>query len=174
MSEVQRLLRAASLSTVVLDEQCLPWEVRKARQQTSIGLWRALVARDGGCRFPGCTAPPSWCDVAHAASPARAGGKLSPRNAVLLCRRHHRRVDQPGWNIRIDGPDITFHTPDGRTIRAGPPQRTALATTRAGTGPPTTADAADPGGHGRRNRPGQRGARPVGQRARRRADLDPT
>jgi hypothetical protein len=132
MSEVLRLLRNASLSTVVLDDECLPLEVRKARQQASVGLWRALVARDGGCRWPGCTAPPAWCDVAHAAVPARDGGVLKPDNAVLLCRRHHRQVDQPGWSIRIRGPAITFHRPGGRTIRAGPPQRAALATLRAG------------------------------------------
>jgi hypothetical protein len=132
MSEVLRLLRNASLSTIVLDDDCLPLEVRKARQQASTGLWRALGARDGGCRWPGCTAPPSWCDVAHAAAPARDGGVLKPGNAVLLCRRHHRQVDQPGWSIQIRGPAITFHRPDGRTIRAGPPHRAALATARAG------------------------------------------
>jgi hypothetical protein len=130
MSEVRRLLRNASLSTIVLDDNRLPLEVRKARQQASTGLRRALAARDGGCRWPGCTAPPSWCDVAHAAAPARDGGVLKPDNAVLLCRRHHRQADQPGWSIRIRGPAITFHTPDGRTIRAGPPHRAALATTR--------------------------------------------
>jgi hypothetical protein len=132
MSEVRRLLRNASLSTIVLDDACLPLEVRKARQQASTGLWRALVTRDGGCRWPGCTAPPTWCDVAHAAAPARDGGVLKPDNAVLLCRRHHRQVDQPGWSIRIRGPAITLHPPDGRTIRAGQPQRAALATLRAG------------------------------------------
>jgi hypothetical protein len=132
MSEVRRLLRNASLSTVVLDDECLPLEVRKARQQASAGLWRALVARDGGCRMPGCTAPPAWCDVAHAEVPARDGGLLKVANAVLLCRRHHRQVDQPGWSIRIRGPAITFHSPGGRTTRAGPPHRAALATLRAG------------------------------------------
>ena len=25
----------------------------------------ALIARDGGCSFPGCTHPPSWCDRHH-------------------------------------------------------------------------------------------------------------
>jgi hypothetical protein len=132
MAEVRRLLRNASLSTIVLDDQQLPLVCRKARQQVSNGLWRALVARDGGCRMPGCTAPPSWCDVAHGSSAARDGGVLSLANAVLLCRRHHRQVDQPGWSIRIDGATIDFHAPNGRTIRAGPPHRTGLATTRAG------------------------------------------
>jgi hypothetical protein len=132
MSDVRRLVRDASVTAIVVDDANLPLAVSKARQQSSVGLWRALVARDGGCRFPGCTAPPSWCDVAHGGTPARADGVLRLANAVLLCRRHHRRVDQPSWRISIRGPDITFHTPDGRTIRAGPPHRAALATARAG------------------------------------------
>jgi hypothetical protein len=140
MAEVTRLLRGASLSAVVLDERALPLHVTKARQQASAGLRRALLARDGGCRYPGCDTPASWCDVAHAAEAARHGGRLSPGNAVLLCRRHHRKVDRPGWTIRIDGPDITFRPPSGAAIRAGPPHRTALAA----AAPEDLAQARDP------------------------------
>jgi hypothetical protein len=134
LSDVRRLLRDASVTAIVVDDAKLPLAVSKARQQVSIGLWRALVARDGGCRMPGCTAPPSWCDVAHGGTPAREHGNLRLANALLLCRRHHRQVDRPGWRITIRGPDIRFHRPDGRTIRAGPPHRAALATARAGAG----------------------------------------
>jgi hypothetical protein len=135
MSDVRRLLRNASVTTIVVDDAKLPLTVSKARQQASVGLRRALAARDGGCRMPGCTAPPSWCDVAHGGTPARDDGLLRLDNALLLCRRHHRQVDQPGWRITIRGPDIAFHQPDGRTIRAGPPHRAALATGRAGASP---------------------------------------
>ena len=49
---------------------------------------RGLVARDGGCVFPGCDAPPNWCD-AHHLVPHSHRGPTDVRNMVLLCRHHH-------------------------------------------------------------------------------------
>ncbi|WP_052667145.1 HNH endonuclease signature motif containing protein [Nitriliruptor alkaliphilus] len=75
--------------------------------------------RDGGCRYPGCDAPPPWCDIAHATA-RRDRGPLTIHNALRLCRHHHRKLDLGRWTITIDGPDATFTHPTGRTIRAGP------------------------------------------------------
>ncbi len=62
---------------------------------------RAVVARDGGCRFPGCRAPASWCDVHHV-SPRATGDDHALGNLVLLCRRHHSVVHRRGWAQRLD------------------------------------------------------------------------
>ena len=59
---------------------------------------KALVARDKGCRFPGCDRPPDWTDAHHIQHWAD-GGKHVMENLVLLCRRHHRKVHEEGWRL---------------------------------------------------------------------------
>lgn len=59
---------------------------------------RAIAVRDGGCVWPGCNAPPGWCEVAHLTS-WLDGGSTDLRNGVLLCPFHHRRLDHDGWRL---------------------------------------------------------------------------
>jgi uncharacterized protein DUF222/HNH endonuclease len=62
---------------------------------------RALIARDKGCRFPGCDCPPAWTDAHHIKHWAD-GGSTTLDNLILLCRRHHRLVHEEGWTLQID------------------------------------------------------------------------
>ena len=74
-----------------------------------------LIARDGGCRFPGCTRPPEWCDGHHIVRKA-LGGPTVLENLVLLCRFHHRCVHEGGWRIaRVSEHGFTFVSPGGRS-----------------------------------------------------------
>ena len=134
-SEVRRLCRDAVISRVVVDERSAPLEAPRAHRSPGSGLWRALLVRDRGCRWPGCDAPPAWCDVAHGLVSDRDGGRLSPGNALLLCRRHHRKVDD-GWRIDIDGAHVTFTSPGGRHRVESPPP-TPLPGEDADLPPPT-------------------------------------
>ncbi|MEO8261487.1 MAG: DUF222 domain-containing protein [Pseudolysinimonas sp.] len=59
---------------------------------------RAIAVRDGECVWPGCNAPPGWCEVAHLVSWLDGGG-TDLDNGVLLCRFHHRRFDNDGWTL---------------------------------------------------------------------------
>jgi hypothetical protein len=61
---------------------------------------RALIARDKGCRFPGCDCPPSWTDAHHLKHWAD-GGPTTLDNLLLLCRRHHRLVHEEGWTLEV-------------------------------------------------------------------------
>jgi hypothetical protein len=65
---------------------------------------RAITARDRHCIWPGCDAPPGWCQVHHRRHWAD-GGTTSVDNAVLLCGRHHDRIHAHGHRIKP--------TPDG-------------------------------------------------------------
>jgi hypothetical protein len=112
-TEVLRLARDAKLRWVTVDPQRVPVNVSEGRSVVRSAIWQALLVRDRGCRWPGCDSPPSWCDVAHAEVPDRAGGPLVLSNAALLCRRHHRLVDLGKWTMRIRGPDVIFDPPDG-------------------------------------------------------------
>ena len=80
---------------------------------------RALVHRDGTCRFPGCeTRVGQGHHVRHWAE----GGPTTLSNLVLLCRRHHRAVHEEGYRITRE-PDgtVQVHRPDGRPLPAVPP-----------------------------------------------------
>jgi hypothetical protein len=117
--QIRRLVSEATIRVVGLDIRGLPIAMSQAVAQPTAALYLALTARDGGCRYPGCDAPPPWCDVAHATA-RRHRGPLTLENAILLCRRHHRRIDLGDWTIRIDGWDATFTAPNGRVLDAGP------------------------------------------------------
>ena len=81
---------------------------------------RALNARDGHCRWPGCERPASWCDGHHIVYRIH-GGTDDLDNLVLLCHRHHRMVHEGGWQliktedqqIATIAPTVTFGLPRG-------------------------------------------------------------
>ena len=49
----------------------------------------AMIARDQGCSFPGCTAPPAWCQAHHVTDFALTR-RTSVDDGTLLCGFHHR------------------------------------------------------------------------------------
>lgn len=61
-----------------------------------------LVARDGGCRIPGCDRPASWTEAHHVQSWGD-GGCTDIANGILLCRHHHMLVHNNGWQIIREG-----------------------------------------------------------------------
>jgi len=61
---------------------------------------RALIARDKGCRFPGCDCPPAWTNAHHLKHWAD-GGPTTLDNLILMCRRHHRLVHEEGWTLEL-------------------------------------------------------------------------
>lgn len=54
------------LIPVVLGSASEPLDVGRAMRTAPRAIRRALVARDGGCAFPGCDRPPQVCAVHHA------------------------------------------------------------------------------------------------------------
>lgn len=62
----------------------------------------AMIARDRGCSFPDCDAPPQWCESHHVIGFAD-GGPTSISNGTLLCGFHHRYHERLGWaGVMID------------------------------------------------------------------------
>jgi len=71
-----------------------------ARYRPGERLIAHVKARDGRCRFPGCTINARFCDVDHVR--AWPDGATGPDNLMCLCRRHHRIKQSPGWQVRLD------------------------------------------------------------------------
>ena len=63
----------------------------------------ALVTRDRGCTFPGCTTAPEWCQRHHVVA-WFDGGHTDLDNLTLVCHYHHHNFARLGWACRmIDG-----------------------------------------------------------------------
>ncbi len=75
-------------------------DVGRRRRTVGWRLRKALEARDGGCRFPGCGS--RMRNHAHHITPWAAGGETAMDNLVLLCPFHHRAVHEGGWRVEMD------------------------------------------------------------------------
>jgi len=93
----------AQVSTVILDDHGAPLDVGITSRTATRKQRRALAVRDGGCAFPGCGAPPVWCEGHHCVHWVN-GGLTDMDNLVLLCGAHHRIIHHDGWEVQI-GPD---------------------------------------------------------------------
>ena len=81
---------------------------------------RAVLGRDRGCRFPGCTRV-AFVDLHHVVFWAQ-GGRTIARNLLCLCRRHHRLVHEGGYEMEVDASGrLSVRTPEGGEIPATPP-----------------------------------------------------
>ena len=100
ISAAMRLANECELFTTVLDRQGAILCAGRTRRLANRAQRRALAARDGGCSFPGCTRPASWCEVHHVLAWVD-GGLTDINNLVLVCGWHHREFDRRGWAVRI-------------------------------------------------------------------------
>jgi hypothetical protein len=66
---------------------------------------RLIEHRDRRCCFPGCRRPVRHCDADHSI-PFHRGGATCPCNVAMLCRRHHRLKQTPGWRLEHLWPGV--------------------------------------------------------------------
>ena len=127
-ASVRRLAGDCNLAGVLLDGLELLALGRNQRWATT-AQWKALVARDGGCRWQGCEIPAEWCDVDHFV-PWEHGGTTDVDNLWLLCRHHH--VERHRATLTGTVFDAAVEFGDGRRVtcpprppgqRVAPPER---------------------------------------------------
>jgi hypothetical protein len=121
--QARRIACDAAVIPIVLGGDSEPLDIARATRVVPAGLRRALQARDGGCRFPGCDRPAPWCDAHHLIHWAD-GGPTSLDNLILTCRHHHTLLHH-GWQPHGHPADtIRLRRPDGTTldITSTPPQ----------------------------------------------------
>ena len=90
----------AGVVPVVLGGQGQPLDVGRMTRTIPDGLRRAVAARGGGCEYPGCGRPPSWCEVHHVRA-WQDGGETALGNLVMVCRAHHRLLHHSDWVVRL-------------------------------------------------------------------------
>lgn len=98
-------------------------DVSERQYRPSARLERAVRARDGMCRFPGCSrsavSTRSGTDLDHTVPWPR--GATTASNLAVLCRHHHRLKHSSGWSAHL-APDgvMTWTTPSGQRVRTYP------------------------------------------------------
>ena len=84
--------------TLLGDARIMPVVLTKTREITGYGDTHrifterqrlAMIARDQGCSFPGCTTGPAWCQAHHITDYAITR-RTSVDDGTLLCGFHHR------------------------------------------------------------------------------------
>ncbi|MGL4178702.1 MAG: HNH endonuclease signature motif containing protein, partial [Dermatophilaceae bacterium] len=98
----QAVLGPGQLRRIACDAALIPYVLGSRGEVVDQGMTvrlftraqrRRLWLRDGGCTYPGCTAPGAWCRAHHVRHWADSG-PTDIDNAALLCERHHTLVHQ--------------------------------------------------------------------------------
>ncbi|TQR84655.1 DUF222 domain-containing protein [Mycobacterium hodleri] len=117
-----RAAAEATITRIVHPGQAPP----EPRYRPSKKLADFVRCRDMTCRFPGCRAPATNCDVDHTIP--WPYGPTTASNLKCLCRRHHLLKTfwdgQSGWrDQQLDDGTVIWTAPDGRTHITTPGSR---------------------------------------------------
>ncbi|MEQ4548899.1 HNH endonuclease signature motif containing protein [Nocardioides kribbensis] len=96
---VRRMACDATVIPAVLGAESAVLDLGREARVVSASLWRALVARDTHCTFPGCGRPSVMCHAHHVEHWAD-GGPTALGNLALLCGHHHRTIHDTPWQVR--------------------------------------------------------------------------
>jgi hypothetical protein len=112
--ECRRLLCDCGVVPMLEDERGKTIDVGRKTRAIPSALRRALAARDGGCRFPGCTNR-RFVDGHHIRHWVD-GGETSLDNTVLLCRRHHGYLHEAGFTVERVDDGMVFRDGEGTVV----------------------------------------------------------
>jgi hypothetical protein len=115
LDTARRLACDATVVGIVEGREGEPLDIGRKTRSIPQAISRALKARDGGCRYPGCdrTRFTEGHHVKHWAD----GGETKLDNLVTLCGFHHRLVHEGGFGLRrTDDGLFIFTRPSGRRV----------------------------------------------------------
>lgn len=93
--------------------------IGRADRNIPPSLRRAMLARDGGCTFPGCGTK-RFVDGHHVWH-WEDGGPTNLDNLTTVCHFHHKLLHEFGWNVFLDRNQLShWLRPDGRSYEPGP------------------------------------------------------
>jgi hypothetical protein len=118
-SAAERLTCDAALVGHMIDADGEPMDMGRKTRIVSGPLRRALIRRDKGCRFPGCTRV-RFVDAHHVHHWVH-GGETKLNNLILLCSRHHRYVHEGQFRVHAHHPaqgatQFRFYSAEGAEL----------------------------------------------------------
>lgn len=113
---VQRLLCGGVQTPILIGATGQPLDVGRSQRLFTPRQRVALAARDGGCRWPGCERPPSWCEAHHIDEWERDRGRTDVDVGILLCRHHHLLLHDHGWLITRVGRSADYELVPPATV----------------------------------------------------------
>jgi len=119
---VARIGCDARITPVLCDQAGVPLKLGRTQRLVSPGLWLALLTRDQGCTFEGCTRPADWCHAHHLRWWIN-GGTTDLDEMALLCEHHHARVHAEHWEGRIGCDGHPEYIPPGWVDARHTPRR---------------------------------------------------
>jgi hypothetical protein len=108
---VERFACDCGVTRVLLGSESTVIDVGRAKRTVSGPARRALNARDGHCRWPGCDRHAKR-SAAHHLVHWIHGGSTDLDNMILLCHRHHWMVHEGKWQL--------VRSDDGRMLAIPP------------------------------------------------------
>jgi hypothetical protein len=99
-SAARRWACDAAVVPMVLGSRSEPLDIGRMTRIVPDGMRRALIVRDGGCAFPGCTRRPRRCHAHHLQHWADLG-ETEIENLTLLCRFHHTVIHHDQWAVSM-------------------------------------------------------------------------
>lgn len=136
VAAVEQQICTSGTVEVIVDSRGNPLDVGREQRLFTARQRIALAVRDGGCLWPGCAMPASYCEAHHIDEWAAHGGRTDIDRGVLLCRFHHMNLHHRNHRITRDGlAPFVLHPPDAPPIellsrspvrgRWGPPPHAA-------------------------------------------------
>lgn len=119
MADLIRMASHAIHYLAVFDEHTNePLYLGRAKRLASVGQRLVLLARDGGCTFPGCTVGGYGTQVHHMTGWAKSNGQTNINAMTLACGGDNRMAEL-GWTVQIrDGQVEWIPPPELDTGRA--------------------------------------------------------
>ena len=124
VEQVEQLRANATVEVAVVDDSGSVVGISRAVHPLTPKVRRAVVQRDGRCRWPGCET--RWGLEVHHLIPRSQGGSDVFTNLATVCATHHRRLVPHGtWTLtgnpnRPDGLTLTRCVGGRVRTRAGP------------------------------------------------------
>jgi hypothetical protein len=115
LDTARRLACDATVVGLVEGADGEPLDIGRKTRSIPPAIARALRARDGGCRYPGCDR--SRFTEGHHVKHWGDGGETKLGNLVTLCSFHHGLVHEGGYGLAAtDDGVFVFKRPDGRPV----------------------------------------------------------